>query len=128
MTHGWSLSRRCALTALFAAFSLGAQEKTKWDEHFQQGVQAFAAARYTQAVEFLTTAIQDAEAFPALDLRRADTAQLLGMSYQFQGQFNRAETLFQQAKDIQESNGEEGRKLLGVTLDAIAQLRLEQKQ
>jgi tetratricopeptide (TPR) repeat protein len=128
MTHGWSLSRRCALTALFAAFSLGAQEKTKWDEHFQQGVQAFAAARYTQAVEFLTTAIQDAEAFPALDLRRADTAQLLGMSYQFQGQFNRAETLFQQAKAIQESNGEEGRKSLGVTLDAIAQLRLEQER
>ena len=128
MTHAWSLSRRCTLTALFVTFFLAAQERTKWDEHFQQGALAFAAGRYAQAVEFLTAATQDAEAFPALDLRSADTAQLLGMSYQFQGQFNRAETLLRQAKGVQESNGEEGRKFLGVTLDAIAQLRLEQER
>jgi tetratricopeptide (TPR) repeat protein len=50
------------------------------------------------------------------------------MSYQFEGEFDRAELLYLDAKTIHESNGEAGRKLLGITLDAIAQLRFEQER
>jgi tetratricopeptide (TPR) repeat protein len=128
MTHGWSLSRRCVLTALVATFFLAAQERTNWEAHFQEGAQAFEAGHYAQSIQSLTAALQDAEAFPALDLRRADAAHLLGMSYQFRGDFDRAEIFYLQAKTIRESNGEAGRQVLGITLDGMAQLRFEQER
>ena len=128
MAHARSHSRRCVLTAFLATYILAAQEKTNWDQDLQDGVKAFATGHYARAVESLTAALQDAQAFPALDLRRADAAHLLGMSHQFQGELDRAEPLYLQAKTIRESNGEAGRKLLGITLDAIAQLRFEQER
>jgi tetratricopeptide (TPR) repeat protein len=128
MTHASSLSRRCALTALVATFFLAAQQRTNWEAHFQEGVRAFEAGRYAQSIESLTAALQDAAAFPALDLRRADAAHLLGMSYQFRGDFDRAQIFYLQAKAIRESTGEAGRKFLGITLDGMAQLRFEQER
>lgn len=128
MTHAWSLSRRCVLIVLLATFFLAAQDGTNWDAHFQEGVRSFEAGRYAQAIESLTAALQDAQAFPALDLRCADAAHLLGMSYQFRGDFDRAEKFYLQAKAIRESNGEAGRKVLGITLDGMAQLRFEQER
>jgi tetratricopeptide (TPR) repeat protein len=128
MTHAWSLSRRCVLIVLLSAFFLAAQERTNWDTHFQEGAQAFEAGRYAQAIDSLTAALQDAVAFPTSDLRRADAAHLLGMSYQFRGDFDRAEIFYLQAKTIRESNGEAGRKVLGITLDGMAQLRFEQER
>src|ERR1700736_2045250 len=104
MARAWSHSRRCVLTALVATHFLAAQEKT-WDQNFQAGVQAFAAGHYPQAVDALTAALQDAQAFPPLDLRLADTTHLLGMSYQFQGKFDSAEPLYLQARSILEANG-----------------------
>ena len=64
----------------------------------------------------------------ALDLRRADTAHLLAMSYQFQGKFDRAEPLYLEAKRILEANETVGRRRIGITLDALAQLRFEQSR
>jgi tetratricopeptide (TPR) repeat protein len=128
MTHAWSLSRRCALTSLLATYFLAAQERTTWDVHFEAAAQAVDAGHYAQAIESLKAALQDAEAFPALDLRRADAAHLLAMSYQFRGDFEHAEAFYLQAKTIRESNGEAGRKVLGITLDGMAQLRFEQER
>src|ERR1700681_174832 len=122
MAHIWSHGRRRAFIVLFAPLLLAAQEKTKWYEHYQDGAKAFAAGHYAQAADALIAVLQDAEAFPPLDLRRADTSHLLGMSYQFQGKLDRAEPLFLEAKRIREANGEAGRRLLGPTLDALAQL------
>jgi tetratricopeptide (TPR) repeat protein len=128
MTHAWSLSRRCVLIVFFATFFLAAQDGTNWEAHIQEGVRSFEAGRYAQAIESLTAALQDAQAFPALDLRRSDAAHLLGMSYQFRGDFDRAETFYLQAKAIRESKGEAGREVLGITLDGMAQLRFEQER
>lgn len=128
MACGWSQSWRFVLTALLATHFLYAQQKTNWDDDVRNGFQAFAAGRYGQAVESLTAALQDAEGFPALDLRRSDVAHLLAMSYQFQGKFDRAEGFYLQARSIREANGEAGRKVLGITLDAMAQLRFEQER
>jgi tetratricopeptide (TPR) repeat protein len=128
MTHVWRLSRRCALTAVAATFFLAAQERTNWEAHFQEGVQAFEAGHYARSIESLTAALQDAAAFPAPDLRRADATHLLAMSYQFRGDFDRARIFYLQAKAICESTGEAGRKFLGITLDGMAQLRFEQER
>src|SRR5579864_6932814 len=128
MAHAGSLGQRCALIAFLAPLLLVAEQAPAWEQHLQAGIEAFAAGRYAQAVESLTDAVQDAQAFPLLDLRRADTAQLLGMSYQFQGKFNRAEPLLLDARSIREANGESGRALLGGTLDALGQLRFEQER
>jgi tetratricopeptide (TPR) repeat protein len=134
MAHARSRSRRCALAALLAAHFLAAadflaaQESSKWDQDFGAGVQAYEAGRYAQAIDALTAALADAQEFPALDPRRADAAHLLGMSYQFRGGFDQAEQYYRQARRIRESNGEAGRKELGITLDAIAQLRFEQER
>src|ERR1700730_2847346 len=97
MARVWSHSRRCVLTALVATHFLSAQEKKNWDKNFQNGVQAFAAGHYPQAVDALIAALQAAHAFPPQDLRLADTIHLLGMSYQFQGKFESAEPLYLQA-------------------------------
>lgn len=128
MIREWSLSRRCALIVLVVTFFVAAQERTNWDAHFQEGAQAFEAGHYAQSIESLTAALQDAATFPALDLRRADAAHLLGMSYQFRGDFERAEIFYLQAKAIREATGEAGRKVLGITLDGMAQLRFEQER
>jgi tetratricopeptide (TPR) repeat protein len=128
MTHGSSRGRRFVFLLCLAPLFLAAQEKMKWDEDFQDGVKAFSAGHYAEAVESLTAAAQDAQAFPPQDLRRADTTHLLGLSYQFQGKFDRAEQLFLEAKSIREASGEEGRKLLGITLDSLGQLRFEQER
>ena len=121
MTHARGLSRRCVFVVCFAPL-LAAQETTKWDQDFQDGAKAFAAGRYDQAVDSLTAALQDAQVFPPLDLRRSHAAHLLANSYEFQGKFDRAEALYLEAKNIREANGEAGRKLLFFTLDALAQL------
>jgi tetratricopeptide (TPR) repeat protein len=121
MAHIWSLSRRCVFVVFFAPLLVG-QETTKWDQDFQDGARAFAAGHYDQAVDSLTAALQDAQAFPPMDLRRSDAAHLLANSYEFQGNLDRAETLYLEAKSIREANGDAGRKLLGVTLDALAML------
>jgi tetratricopeptide (TPR) repeat protein len=128
MAHAESLSRRCVYTIFLTPLLLGAQETTKWDQDFQEGAKAFRAGHYDQAVESLSAALQDAEAFPALDLRRADAAHFLADSYQFQGKFDRAEALYLQAKKIREANGDAGHRVLGFTLDALAQLYFVQER
>ena len=122
MAHAWSLSRRSAFIIFLAPLILAAQETTKWDHDFQDGAKAFRAGHYDQAVDSLSAALQDAQAFPPLDLRRADAAHFLADSYQFLGKFDRAESLYLQAKSIREANGEAGHKVLGFTLDALGQL------
>ena len=128
MIHTWKSRWNCIFIALLAALSLDAQEITNWDRDLQSGVAAYSAGRYTQAIESLTAALEDAQAFPPFDLRRADAARLLGMSYQFEGAFDRAEALYRQAQKISEENGEAGRHLLGITVDSMAQLRFEQER
>ena len=128
MAHAWSQRRRFAFAVLFAPVLLAAQDGTPWDHDFQNGVEAFAAGRHAQAVESLTAALESAQKFSPLDLRRAYTAQLLAMSYQYQGKFDTAEPLFLEAKHILETNGDEGRKRLGITLDSLGQLRFEQQR
>jgi len=103
MTHTWSRSPTCVFIGLFVPLLLAAQEKTKWEQDFQDGAQAFADGHYARAVEALTSALQDAEAFSPLDLRRSDGLHLLAMSYQFQGKFDRAEPLFIEARGIVEA-------------------------
>ena len=126
MAQAWSGSRR--LVFFVAPLLLAAQEKTKWEADFQEGADAFAAGNYSQSIESLTAALQDEQAFAPLDLRRADTAHLLAMSYQFLGRFDRAEPLYLEAQRINESNGPAGRDRLGITLDGLGQLRFEQER
>src|SRR5260370_21527013 len=128
MTHAWSHGRRFALIAFLTPVLVVAQEKTKWEEDFQNGAKAFAAGHYADAVESLTAALHDAQAVPPMDLRRADILHLLGTSYQFQGKVDRAEPFYLEAKSILEANGETGRKLLGILLDSLGQLRFEQER
>ena len=127
MAYVWSHSRRFACLAFVAPFFLAAQEKA-WDRNFQDGAEAFRAGRYAEAVVPLKAALQSAQSFPPLDLRRADIAQLLAMSYQFQGKFDVAEPLFFESKRILEASGVAGRSQLGITLDSLGQLRFEQTQ
>jgi tetratricopeptide (TPR) repeat protein len=122
MAQDWSLSRRCVFVVFFAPLLSAGQETTKWDQHYQDGAKALAAGHYVEAVDSLTAALQDAQAFSPLDLRRSSAAHLLANSYEFQGKFDRAEALYIEAKNIREANGDVGRKLLCVTLDALAQL------
>ena len=74
MAHAWSLSRRSAFIIFLAPLILAAQETTKWDQDFQNGAKAFRAGHYDQAIDSLSAALEDAQAFPPLDLRRADAA------------------------------------------------------
>jgi tetratricopeptide (TPR) repeat protein len=122
MAHIWRLSRRCVFVVFFAPLLLAAQEKTEWDQHYQDGAKALAAGHYDAAVDSLTAALQDAQSFPPMDLRRSSAAHLLANSYELQGKFDRAEALYLEAKSIREANGDAGRKLVGVTLDSLAQL------
>jgi tetratricopeptide (TPR) repeat protein len=128
MAHILSHCQRLVCVVVFAPLLGAAQEKTSWDQDFQDGVKAYASGNLPQAVESLTAALNDAQAFPPQDLRRADVAHLLGMSYQFLGKFERTETLYAEARSILEANGEGGRKLLGILLDSLAQLRFEQER
>ncbi len=127
MAQVWSHSRRCACWAFVVPLFLSAQEKS-WERNFQDGAAAFEAGRYADAVAPLKAALESAQAFPPLDLRRADIAQLLAMSYQFQGKFDLAEPLFFEARRILEASGVAGRQRLGITLDSLGQLRFEQTQ
>jgi tetratricopeptide (TPR) repeat protein len=121
-------SRRCVRIVFLAPLLLAAQERATWDQNFQAGVKAFAAGHYEEAVDALTAALEGAQAFPPMDLRRADTQQLLANSYELAGKFERAEALYLEARRIREANGETGRKLLGFTLDALAQLHFVQER
>src|ERR1700692_4719186 len=106
MAQIWSFSRRCVFVVFFAPLLLAAQEKTEWDQHYQDGAKALAAGHYEEAVDCLTAALQDTQAFPPLDLRRSYAAHLLANSYELQGNFDRAEALYLEAKSIREANGD----------------------
>ncbi len=128
MTPLLSHSRRFVFTAFYAAFVLTAQQSESWDAKVKDGVAALRAGRYAQAVQLLTAAREDALTFPPLDARRANTSHLLAMAHQFLGQFDRAESLYLEAKNTLEAQGEAGREVLGFTLDGLGQLRFEQER
>jgi tetratricopeptide (TPR) repeat protein len=107
---------------------LSAQQSGSWDGNIRDGVAALHAANYAQAVQFLSAAYEQAQAFPSVDLRRANTSHLLAMAHQFLGHFDRAEPLYLESKSISEALGQSGRPLLGYTLDALGQLRFEQER
>jgi len=105
-----------------------AQEKPDWESHYQNGTAALSAGRYADAMQLLAAANEEASAFPPQDERRANTAYALALCYHYQGQLDRAETLYLQAEKALEAAGANARGLLAFTLDALGQLRVEQRR
>jgi tetratricopeptide (TPR) repeat protein len=78
-----------------------------------EGINAIAQGLHADAVEVLGPAMEEAQAFPAGDLRRAEATLNLATAYQSQGQLRQAETLFLEAKRFLEPLGTNGRRFLG---------------
>lgn len=113
---------------LLLPVTLAAQAKPEWSISYREGVTAFAAGHYKEAISFLTAALADAKAVSAPDLKLAQITHVLAMSYQFYGDLAQAEPFYLQAKSILETAGAEGQSLLAVTLSGLGLLRIEQEK
>jgi tetratricopeptide (TPR) repeat protein len=118
--------RRSFVFVLLIAPSIAARGQASWDTNVSDGVKAFGAGQYAQSVVPLTAALEQARMFPQPDIRRAQSAHLLGLAYLFQIHADTAEGLFAEAKASAEAVGPSARHLLGMILDAWGQLRAEQ--
>lgn len=120
LSHG----RNFVLGALFTGLSVMAQGTASWDSRLKDGIAAISSGHYGQAVQILTALSEEAESFPATDVRRAKVAFSLASAYQYQGRLAPAERLFVAARTILEAAGPEARHTLGMTLHGLAQLRM----
>ncbi len=126
MCHGTSVGQKfvilaCLLTPLFAA-----SEQQTWDRAYGQGLAAFNAGRYAEAVPSLTDSLHRARALPSSDVRVVKSAYTLALTYQFQGEPALAESLYLEAQTAVEALGASGRPLRGYVLDGLGDLRLNQ--
>jgi tetratricopeptide (TPR) repeat protein len=112
------------LGALFTGLSVMAQGTTSWNSRLKDGIAAISSGHYEQAVQILTALSEEAESFPATDVRRAKVAFSLASVYQYQGRLPAAERLYVAARTILEAAGPEVRHSLGMTLHGLAQLRM----
>ncbi len=111
---------------MLSTSALIGQEDSKWDAHLEEGVHAVAIGQYTAAVEILTQVTQEAHAFPPNDVRRATSALSLATAYQYQGQLERAEAAYLEAREVVETAGASHSWLEGVILNGLGQLRYNQ--
>ena len=120
LSHG----RNFVLGVLFTGLSVMAQGTTSWNSRLKDGIAAISSGHYEQAVQILTGLSEEAESFPATDVRRAEAAFSLASAYQYQGRLAAAEPLYVVARTILEAAGPEVRHMLGMTLHGLAQLRM----
>src|SRR5437773_5469121 len=117
MARRLSPRRSFVFVILLIAPSIAARGQASWDTNISAGVKAFGAGQYAPAVAPLTAALEQARTFPQPDIRRAQSAHLLGLAYLFQIQADAAEKLFAEAKASAEAVGPPERHLLGMILD-----------
>jgi len=107
------------------AVVLSAQNQSDWVANYNSGVESLNVARYPEAVRFLDAAAQQARDFPDGDLRRPRTKSVLATACQYTGEFDRAESLFNEARNALDASRPQDRALLAFTLDGLSQLRYE---
>jgi len=121
-----SRGRSLVLTALLIPATLSSAETPDWNNNFREGVTAFSAGHYKDAIDLLTIASEQAKSLPEPELKLAQVSHVLAMSYQFLGDLSHAEPLYLRVQSILEPLGSEGRDLLAVTLSGLGLLRVEQ--
>ena len=89
---------------LLTALVLAAQQPVKWDALLSDSIAAIKAGNATEAIELLLPLYEQAKAqrpqanaLPADDVRRVETALVLATAYQYHGQLNQAEPLYPEA-------------------------------
>jgi len=125
MTRCGSLGRSFVCAVVLSAVALLGRTPDAWDARLQDGINAIAQGRYVDAVEILTPALEEANAFQG-DSRRTEVMLTLATAYQYHSQLQKAEALFLEAKRLAEPMGAGGRRFLGYALAGLAQLRLNQ--
>jgi tetratricopeptide (TPR) repeat protein len=126
MCHGMSVRQKfatlvCLLTPLYAA-----SDQPTWDHAYSQGLAAFDAGHYDEALPSLINSLDLARALPSGNAQLVKSAYTLALTYQLQGEPAQAEPLFLEAKTAVEAMGASGRTLSGYVLDGLGELRLNQ--
>ncbi len=128
MAHNLSHNRTFVLTLFLATVALAAEEKPGWDANLKSGVAAVTAGNYSEALECLTAAAEQAKEFPPQDIRQAKSAYMLAMTYQYLGRLDRAEPLYLEAKRVLDADPGGDGDLLAFTLDGLGQVRFDQQR
>jgi tetratricopeptide (TPR) repeat protein len=126
MTHRMSPGRSFVFVCCLAAPLFAAQNKGSWEAKYQQGMAAYEAGHYAQAISPLTGSLEQARKFPQPDERTVKSAHTLAIVYQIQGNLSQAEPLFREAKGTVEALGPQGAFLLGYVLDGLGELLLDE--
>jgi tetratricopeptide (TPR) repeat protein len=129
LSPGRSLVFGLFLTALV----LAAQQPVKWDALLSDGIAAIKAGNAAEAIQLLLPLYEQAKALPAQanalpadDVRRVETALVLATAYQYHGQLNQAEPLYLEAIEWLETGHDKNGSMLAPALDNLGRLRLEQ--
>jgi tetratricopeptide (TPR) repeat protein len=126
MAHVMSRGRSLVLVLCLVAPLLAAQDNASWETKYEQGMAAYEAGNYAQAVPALTASLDLARKFPQPDARAVKSAHTLALVYQLQGDLAQAEPLFREAKRTVEALGPQGATLEGYVLDGLGELLLDQ--
>jgi tetratricopeptide (TPR) repeat protein len=129
LSPGRSLVFGFFLTALV----LAAQQPVKWDALLSESIAAIKAGNAAEAVQLLLPLYEqakalpmEANALPADDVRRVETALVLATAYQYHGQLNQAEPLYLEAIQWLETGHGQNESILAPAFDNLGRLRLEQ--
>ena len=90
------------LLGILCLASFAVAQSTAWEKYIKAGTEAYQRGQYAEAEKQALAALQEAEKFGPNDQRFAISLLFLGRVYQDQGQYSRAEPLYQRSLAIWE--------------------------
>jgi tetratricopeptide (TPR) repeat protein len=118
---------------LLSALVLAAQQPVKWDALLGDSIAAIKAGNAAESIQLLLPLYERAKALPAQanalpadDVRRVETALVLATAYQYHGQLDQAEPLYLEAIQWLEAGHGTNGSMLAPAFDNLGRLRLEQ--